>query len=78
MCLLWTDQHAEFYRTKSVQDQGDPNLYHHNEYYDEKTGAYPGEGALEVVDGISVSPTTRDTHLRAFQQPVRDRPQSEQ
>ena len=66
MCLLWTDQHAEFHRDKSIQDQADPNIYHHNEYLDEKTGMYPGEGALEVVDGVGVTRETRDTHLRVF------------
>lgn len=58
MCLLWTDQHAEFYRKKSLADQGDPNIYHHNEF--------GGEGADEVVDGVKVTDFTLDTHLRFF------------
>ncbi|MGH7180130.1 MAG: type II secretion system protein, partial [Tepidisphaeraceae bacterium] len=33
MCLLWTDQHAEFWKTRSVQAQSDPNIYHHNQYF---------------------------------------------
>jgi len=65
MCLLWTDQHAEFVTTKSIQEQHDPNIYHHNQYYDD-AGQYPGEGGAEVVDGISVIPDTLDTHLRFF------------
>jgi hypothetical protein len=66
ICLLFTDQHAEFVTSKAIQEQHDPNVYHHNEYYDENTHQYPGEGATEVVDGVSVSPATLDTHLRFF------------
>lgn len=58
MCLLWTDQHAEFRKRKSLPDQRDPNLYHHNEF--------DGEGSDEVVDDITVTPDTLDTHLRFF------------
>jgi len=65
MCLLWTDQHGEFVKTKAMPDQGDPNIYHHNEYLDEN-GVYPGEGATESWEGVSVTPATRDTHLRFF------------
>jgi prepilin-type N-terminal cleavage/methylation domain-containing protein len=57
-CLLWTDQHARFFRTKSLADQHDPNIYHHNEF--------AGEGASEVVDGVTVTRATIDTHLRFF------------
>jgi len=65
MCLLWTDQHAEFSKTKAVKDQRDPNIYHHNQYFDEN-GNFPGEGGTEVVDGVPVTPTTVDSHLRVF------------
>ena len=58
MCLLWTDEHAEFRRKRSLVDQSDPNIYHHNEY--------EGEGANEVVDDVHVGPYTYDTHLRVF------------
>lgn len=65
ICLLFTDQHAEFVKSKAIQEQHDPNVYHHNAYYDEQ-GHHPGEGADEVVDGVSVIPATLDTHLRFF------------
>jgi prepilin-type N-terminal cleavage/methylation domain-containing protein len=65
MCLLFTDQHAEFVKTKSIQAQRDPNIYHHNQYFDEN-GNYPGEGGTEVVDGVPVTPETIDSHLRVF------------
>jgi type II secretory pathway pseudopilin PulG len=65
MCLLWTDQHAEFVTSKSMPDQLDPNIYHHNQYYDDN-GHYPGEGGAEVVNGVAVTPDTLDTHLRFF------------
>jgi prepilin-type N-terminal cleavage/methylation domain-containing protein len=65
MCLLWTDEHAEFSKTKSIADQGDPNIYHHNQYYDDN-GVFPGEGGTETLDGVKVTPDTRDTHLRVF------------
>lgn len=65
MCLLWTDQHAEFVTAKALRDQHDPNLYHHNQYFDD-SGQYPGEGGAEVVSGVAVTPTTLDTHLRFF------------
>lgn len=58
MCLLWTDQHAAFAKARSVRDQGDPNIYHHNEF--------DGEGGNEVIDGVSVVRGTLDTHLRFF------------
>ncbi len=58
MCLLWTDQHAEFVKSKSLQDQHDPDIYHHNQYYDDN-GHFPGEGATEINDGIAVTPDTR-------------------
>jgi len=57
-CLLWTDQHARFVRTKSLPDQYDPNIYHHNEF--------GGEGSTEVVNGVAVTRATIDTHLRFF------------
>jgi prepilin-type N-terminal cleavage/methylation domain-containing protein len=65
MCLLFTDQHAEFVRSKAVQEQSDPNVYHHNQYYDEN-GVHPGEGGDEVWRDVRVTPETRDTHLRVF------------
>ena len=65
MCLMWTDQHAEFVKSKSIQAQADPNIYHHNQYFDDN-GQYPGEGGTEVENGITVSPNTADTHLRVF------------
>jgi prepilin-type N-terminal cleavage/methylation domain-containing protein len=58
MCLLWTDQHAEFVTKRSLPGQSDPNIYHHNEF--------GGEGAGESRDGVIVSPSTTDTHLRFF------------
>jgi prepilin-type N-terminal cleavage/methylation domain-containing protein len=57
-CLLWTDQHARFVKTRSLRDQADPNIYHHNEFN--------GEGGDEVQDGVSVTRATLDTHLRFF------------
>lgn len=65
MCLLWTDGHGEHVTKRSQPLQADPNIYHHNEYVDEN-GNYPGEGAEEVQDGVSVTPETADTHLRFF------------
>lgn len=65
MCLLWTDGHGEFVTSKAIGEQFDPNIYHHNQYYDDN-GNYPGEGATDSVDGISVIPDTLDTHLRVF------------
>ncbi len=65
MCLLWTDGHGEFVTARSVLQQQDPNVYHHNQYLDD-TGTYPGEGGDESHDGVSVSPHTIDTHLRFF------------
>ena len=58
MCLLWTDQHAAFSKTRTMADQGDPNIYHHNEF--------GGEGADEAREGVTVSPATLDTHMRYF------------
>lgn len=58
MCLLWTDQHAAFVKSRTVPDQGDPNIYHHNEY--------GGEGGGEVRDGVAVTRSTLDTHMRFF------------
>ncbi len=58
MCLLWTDQHAVFVKSRTIPEQGDPNIYHHNEF--------AGEGADEVRDGVSVTKNTLDTHLRFF------------
>lgn len=58
MCLLWTDQHAAFSRTRTMKDQDDPNIYHHNEFN--------GEGASESRDGVSVTRGTLDTHMRFF------------
>jgi len=58
MCLLWTDQHAEFSKRQSIPDQSDPNIYHHNEWM--------GEGADEVHDGVGVTEHTYDTHMRFF------------
>ncbi len=61
-CLAWTDGHALFWKTRSVADQSDPNIYHHNEYGENGDG----EGADEIRDGTSVTPHTLDTHLRFF------------
>jgi hypothetical protein len=58
MCLLWTDQHAAFSKTRTMADQGDPNIYHHNKF--------DGEGGAEVRDGVAVVPGTLDTHMRYF------------
>jgi len=58
MCLLWTDGHAEFSKKNYINDQADPNIYHHNEL--------DGEGGEEVNGGVRVSVGTRDTHLRFF------------
>lgn len=65
MCLLWTDGHAEFSRTRSVRDQLDPNIYRHNQYFDDD-GNFPGEGGDEERDGVATAPATRDSHLRVF------------
>jgi prepilin-type N-terminal cleavage/methylation domain-containing protein len=58
MCILWTDQHAAFVKSRSLKDQHDPNMYHHNEFN--------GEGGTEVRDGIAVQRDSLDTHLRFF------------
>lgn len=58
MCLLWTDTHAAFVRSRTIAEQSDPNIYHHNEF--------GGEGSGEVREGVSVTPGTLDTHLRFF------------
>ena len=65
MCLLWNDFHGEFRKSTAIQEQHDPDIYHHNQYFADD-GTFPGEGALEVHDGISVIPDTLDTHLRFF------------
>lgn len=65
MCLLFTDQHAEYVRRKAVPEQSDPNVYHHNQYFDEH-GVHPGEGGDEVDGDVRVTPDTRDSHLRVF------------
>jgi prepilin-type N-terminal cleavage/methylation domain-containing protein len=57
-CLLWTDQHAAFWKTRWIPVQRDPNIYHHNEF--------GGEGGEESRGGVSVGPDTLDTHLRFF------------
>lgn len=58
MCLLWTDQHAAFSKTRTMKDQNDPNIFHHNQF--------GGEGGDEVLDGVGVTPSTLDTHMRYF------------
>lgn len=58
VCLLWTDQHAAFHKSRTLAQQRDPNMYHHNEF--------EGEGGDEVRDGVSVTKDTLDTHLRFF------------
>lgn len=58
MCLLWTDGHSAFSKTRAMADQNDPNIYHHNEFN--------GEGGAEVRDGVVVVPRTLDTHMRFF------------
>ena len=58
MCLLWTDTHAEFSKHRFIEEQGDPNIYHHNEL--------DGEGGDEQNGGVKVTEGTRDTHLRVF------------
>ncbi|MFT3787392.1 MAG: type II secretion system protein [Tepidisphaeraceae bacterium] len=65
MCLLWTDQHGEFVTSKAIREQQDPNIYHHNQYFDEH-GVHPGEGGDESNDDVVVTPDTIDTHLRFF------------
>ncbi len=57
-CLAWNDQHAEFVKSNALKPQGDPNIYHHNEFQ--------GEGGDEVNDGVGVTRATVDTHLRYF------------
>ncbi len=57
-CLLFTDQHGRFVRSRTLPEQRDPNIYHHNEF--------GGEGGDEVREGTSVSTDTLDTHLRFF------------
>ncbi len=58
MCLLWTDNHAAFVASRTIRDQSDPNIYHHNEFN--------GEGGAEVREGVAVTPKTLDTHMRFF------------
>jgi hypothetical protein len=58
MCLLWTDQHAAWSRTRTMKNQNDPNIYHHNEFN--------GEGGNEVREGVAVTRGTLDTHMRYF------------
>ncbi|MCK6483976.1 MAG: prepilin-type N-terminal cleavage/methylation domain-containing protein [Phycisphaerae bacterium] len=58
MCAVWADGHAEFTWTRSISDQSDPNMYHHNEF--------GGEGSDETWDGVVVTPGTLDTHVRFF------------
>lgn len=58
MCLLWTDQHAAFEKSRTLASQSDPNMYHHNQA--------GGEGGDEVRDGVAVTTQTLDTHLRFF------------
>jgi prepilin-type N-terminal cleavage/methylation domain-containing protein len=58
MCLLWTDSHGGFVKSQAAKEQGDPNIYHHNEY--------GGEGGAETRGGISVRPDSLDTHMRFF------------
>lgn len=61
-CLVWTDGHAAFWKTRSIADQSDPNVYHHNEYGE----SGEGEGAGEERDGVRVTAGTLDTHMRFF------------
>jgi prepilin-type N-terminal cleavage/methylation domain-containing protein len=65
LCLLWTDQHAEFVISRAIREQCDPNIYRHNQYFDD-AGNHPGEGGDEIFDGVSTTPYTIDTHLRVF------------
>ncbi len=58
MCLLWTDEHAAFSKTRTAQDQSDPNIYHHHQF--------GGEGSDESREGVAVSRGTLDTHMRFF------------
>ncbi len=58
MCVLWTDQHAAFVKSRALKDQHDPNMYHHNEFN--------GEGGIEIRDGVAVQSDSLDTHLRFF------------
>lgn len=58
MCAVWADAHAEFTKKRSIADQSDPNMYHHNEF--------GGEGGDETWDGVSVTSGTVDTHIRFF------------
>jgi prepilin-type N-terminal cleavage/methylation domain-containing protein len=58
MCVTWTDQHAAFVRSRTIPDQSDPNMYHHNQWN--------GEGAAETREGVSVTQSTLDTHMRFF------------
>jgi prepilin-type N-terminal cleavage/methylation domain-containing protein len=58
MCLLWTDQHAAWSKTRTVKDQSDPNIFHHNEFN--------AEGGAEVREGVAVTAGTLDTHMRYF------------
>jgi prepilin-type N-terminal cleavage/methylation domain-containing protein len=58
MCLLWTDQHAAFRASRTIPEQSDPNIFHHNEFN--------GEGSAEARDATAVTEGTLDTHLRYF------------
>ena len=66
ICVLWSDQHADFITSAAVAEQSDPNIYHHNQYADANGVPGAGEGAGEVNNGVSVNATTIDTHLRFF------------
>jgi hypothetical protein len=63
---LWSDQHAEFIPSAASPQQDDPNIYHHNQYFDDAGTPGAGEGAGEVNDGVQVGPATIDSHLRFF------------
>ena len=47
MCLLWNDFHGEYRKSTAIQDQHDPDIYHHNQYYADD-GTFPGEGGQEA------------------------------
>ena len=62
MCLLFTDQHAEFVNSKAVREQSTPTSI--TTTNTRRNGGHPGEGADEVSRHLGL-PVTRNSRLRA-------------
>ena len=50
--VLWSDQHADFIRSTAVPEQSDPNIYHHNQYYDDN-GVAVWRGITDAVGRLA-------------------------